>query len=233
MSRFGVFNNEYRSRNGRKQCNKKYSSSFNRDIQERVVLNERNFPALSINNEPVPVIEPVSWQSSVKEQSMKDKEKNSSCIDENDSKYWCGVRWIGPMMLRQKPSSVTRSVISSPNQSSILVPNKGVEYSRDGVTWYGSWDDTFSEEQLYNIHLDKEREYQEGCANRLNDYRETIIKESRLYYEDTGELDGFAIAELERLEYEEYAKQFDTVISSNDDLEDDDEIIDDYLEDEY
>jgi|TARA_B110000967_G_scaffold201587_1_gene239093 hypothetical protein len=243
MSRFGVFNNESRSLDGRKQNNRS-SSSFSRATQKKVVINDHNFPSLSvnstINSEPAPPRESASWQATVKEQSMKDEEKNSSCIDEMDSKYWCGVRWIGPMMLRQKPSSVARIDISSNHLplspiSSILVPNKGVEYSRDDVTWYNSWDDTFSEEQLYNIHLEKESEYQEGCARRLDDYREASIKESRLYYEETCELDGFAIAELDRLAYDEYAKQFDIDVSSNDNLEndEDDENIGDYLEDDY
>ena len=63
MSRFGVFNNESRSLDGRKQNNRS-SSSFSRATQKKVVINDHNFPSLSvnstINSEPAPPRESAS-----------------------------------------------------------------------------------------------------------------------------------------------------------------------------
>ena len=53
---------------------------------------------------------------------------------------------------------------------------------------------------------EQEQTNRNHALNQLIDQRE---KESYEYYELTGELDDYAIAKIERYEYEEYAKQFD------------------------
>jgi antirestriction protein len=69
----------------------------------------------------------------------------------------------------------------------------------------------------------------------LESWSEWIIKDydknknkSCEYYEETGKLDGFARAEIELLEYEEYEKQFE-IISEEDNKEV--EYIDDIYDD--
>ena len=127
------------------------------------------------------------------------------------------------MLMRQKQSiSHTTSIQSETNSSSLISTNinqnkesiltsqyNRIEYSRDNVTWHATWNDTFSEEQLYNMKQEDEREYQERCATILFEYRDRIRKESELYYNEVGELDGFALREIEREEYDEYTKQFE------------------------
>ena len=221
--------NEYRhvNRNSRPQ-------------RKQLVMNENDFPSLGSSNNSntsYSSIQNTSWQTTIKEREIEEEEQNKSYINETNSKYWRGVRWKGPMIIRKKPRSISlqESNTTSNTTSSIIVPKRGIEYSRDGVTWYNSWNDTFSEEQLYNIQLEEEREYQEECANILDDYRESGRIESERYYNETGELDGYALAELDRISYEEYAKQFDIqTLSNNGNLEDDEDEANnsDYLEDD-
>ena len=179
-----------------------------------------------------------NWQSTIKEQTIKEQEKQMSCINEQDGKYWRGANWIGPMLMRQTPpqyplSSLIPININQIAKSVFIIPNKGTEYSRDDVTWHKTWNDTFSEEQLYNMEQEEERDYQERCATILSEYRERRRKDSELYYAETGELDGFALREIEREEYDEYVKQFE--MDSDDEHSDNEnnENNPDYLEDDY
>ena len=63
---------------------------------------------------------------------------------------------------------------------------------------------------------------------------ENSMKESIRHYDEIGELDGFGVAVLERLAYEEYATKFEYI--DDDVLEEFDETSgnnSDYLEDDY
>jgi hypothetical protein len=194
------------------------------------------FPSLTNSEKIDKPKETMSWQSTIKEQSEKDEEKQNTCINEQDGKYWRGAKWIGPTLIRQTPSTTQNMKLPCHTQCScIIIPNKGIEYSRDNITWHKTWNDTFSEEQLYNMEQEEEYVYQERCIKILDEYRERCEKESDLYYAETGELDYFALRELERQEYEEYEKQFE-VNWSDDDDDDDNENTDngqDDLEDDY
>ena len=43
----------------------------------------------------------------------------------------------------------------------------------------------------------------------MNEYSRKLDAESECYYNETGELDDYALAVFAREQYEEYAKQFD------------------------
>ena len=64
----------------------------------------------------------------------------------------------------------------------------------------------------------------------LEEYKNTLEEEAEKYYEETGELNGYANAYLERIEYEKYAEQFNNEmpLEDNEDELDSDE----YLEDD-
>ena len=64
----------------------------------------------------------------------------------------------------------------------------------------------------------------------LEEYGKILRNESDNYYEETGELDGYAIAYMERIAYEKYAEQFD-IEAEAEHLEDAMDS-DDYLEDD-
>jgi hypothetical protein len=84
------------------------------------------------------------------------------------------------------------------------------------------------------MRIEEENEYQKRCAGILEEYREYNIKKSVQHLNVYGELDGYALAELDRLAYEEYEKQFEY---TDDDVVDDDyddgEQFSDYLDDDY
>ena len=75
-----------------------------------------------------------------------------------------------------------------------------------------------------------EEEENKEMIQRWRDWIEDKYEQNRIesdrHYEETGELDGFALAILDRLAYEEYEKQFEM-----EEIEENDES-DEYLEEE-
>jgi hypothetical protein len=157
------------------------------------------------------------WLKAIKKREEDDK-KNADLINQSDPKYWRGVNWIGPMLVRQKqfPNSWypyvgidSASDTSSKNQaSSFIFPHGDTEYSRNGTKWYKSWEETFSSEQLFRIKCEEEETELYEMANNINEYYAQLEKESDKYFEEYGKLDDLAIAKLDRMEYEQYAEQF-------------------------
>lgn len=155
------------------------------------------------------------WLEAIKKRDETEKALEPP-INQYDSKYWRGVNWIGPMLMRHK--------------------TKRIEYSRDGQHWYRTWEDTFSSEQLFRIQCEEEQDEWNRSMAVLDEYCAQCQEESDQYYEDTGQLDDLALAQMRRIEYEEYANQFvyeeeipDTHIVNQDGSND----YDDYLEDDY
>ncbi len=110
-----------------------------------------------------------------------------------------------------------------------------VTVSRDGKNYFDSLEESYTPEEQKEL---ERMEFQKNM-NILNYKLEQLYlkrkSESEEYYELTGRLDSFAIAEKEREEYEIYEKQFEMDDSelSMDELDDydSDELID--SEDEY
>ena len=179
------------------------------------------------------VIKESSWKKAIKLREEEEGLKEGT-INQYDPKYWRGVRWIGPTMMRHKKYSNDwykhMENVEKSHASSYIIPFREIEYSRDGIKWYPSWNETFSEDQLLRIEEEEENEYKIEQYRILDEYRKRLEHESDLYYEEEGELDGYAIAQIERMEYEKYAEQFDNepiIEEIADDIDSDD-----YLEDE-
>ena len=69
---------------------------------------------------------------------------------------------------------------------------------------------------------------------QLDNYCNKLENESINYYIETGELDEYAKARLEHIQYEKYAEQFEIVEQDDDNsLTDEVDEDEDYLEDEY
>ena len=157
------------------------------------------------------------WLKAIKKREEDDK-KNADLINQSDPKYWRGVNWIGPMLVRQKqfPNSWypyvgidSASDTNAKNQaSSFIFPHGDTEYSRNGTKWYKSWEETFSSEQLFRIKCEEDETELYEMANNINEYYAQLEKESDKYFEEYGKLDDLAIAKLDRMEYEQYAEQF-------------------------
>ena len=155
------------------------------------------------------------WLKAIKKREEDDK-KNADLINQADPKYWRGVNWIGPMLVRQKqfpnswyPYVGVETDTSAKNQaSSFIFPHGDTEYSRNGTRWYKSWEETVSSEQLFRIKCEEDETELYEMANNINEYYAQLEKESDKYFEEYGKLDDLAIAKLDRMEYEQYAEQF-------------------------
>jgi hypothetical protein len=202
-------------------------------VKKGVSNDPRDDTSNNTSNNTDNVIEESSWKKAMKLREEKERLKEGT-INQHDPKYWRGVRWIGPTMMRHKNYSNDwykyMENVEKGHASSYIIPFREIEYSRDGIKWYPSWNETFSEEQLLRIEEEEENEYKIKQYRILDEYRKKLEHESDLYYEEEGELDGYAIAQIERMEYEKYAEQFDnepTIEENTDDMDSDD-----YLEDE-
>ncbi len=110
-----------------------------------------SFPELVKNTKtPELSVNKTDWLNAVNvpeaEQSKEEKYK----INVNDPKYWKGAEWIGPTIMRGLKYDPRWPV-----QENHCLVHK-IEYSRDGVNWSSSWEETFTEEQLDNMKYQEE-----------------------------------------------------------------------------
>ena len=180
----------------------------------------------SVEGETEPVVES-EW---IKRISIR-KAKEDSVINLNDPKFWNGPKWTGPMFIRaNKMSDDTESylrTVEKSNCSSFIIPYNNPEYSRDGLNWYGSWEDTFTSNQWQSMKDYEDENIWDECFRRMDSLHEERSEESNRHYENSGELDDFAWAEMEAEKYEEYCRKFDEMYRDNENT------TDEYLEDEY
>ena len=195
---------------------------------------EEDFPDLlkpAEDNKEKPK-EKTKWLNVIEKQNETDNDNKKFIINPNDPFYWRGAQWTGPIMMRQKkPNKMWDNyfnMISQKKVSTIVIPHSGTEYSRDGTNWYKSWNDTFTQDQLQAMEDEKHEKMLERWSQSLEEIYEKYRLESERYYYETGELDEFAKAELDRIEYEKYAEQFEI----DEEEEEEEEESDEYLEDD-
>lgn len=207
--------------NGNRETNRPYNkTNHTAHTSTNMIIKEEDFPEMITlakhkTNER-PSIEPTStesiWIKAMKKRE-EDERNQGILINQLDPKYWRGSTWIGPMLMRQAqyPADWYEYIETAMKgqSNSFLVPHRKTEFSRDGKNWYNSWDETFSDEQLYNIRYEEDEEAYYEVATILEREYQRTRNESYKHYLDTGELDRNAIAELERISYEKYAEQFD------------------------
>jgi len=229
--------NNNRNNNIRFDNNNKFKNKKNQ--QKELVIVPEDFPEISKSNKDTKNQDESSvWKETILKE--KEKEKEKEIININNPKYWRENIWIGPILMKaEKNSKEWCDYIEKAQKghaSSIIFPHKKVQYSRDNKNWYDSLDETFPLEQLEKMNNQKEQEYIEDLNIRMNraitnSYNKRK-EESIRYYEETGDLDDFALAEIEREEYEKYAAKFE--LDDNDDENEINEIIDnENIEDDY
>ena len=81
--------------------------------------------------------------------------------------------------------------------------------SRDGINYFDSLQETYTEEQWKEKERNELDESIQLFSYNMAQLHQQRKQESDDYYYETGELDTFAIVEIEQAEYEEYLKQFD------------------------
>jgi hypothetical protein len=232
-------NNRSHTRPPSRSLNIANRSNFRERKSKTIDLNnimEEEFPEL-IQNDTTnkdTVATDSSWQNAMKQREEEENRIKEGSINQHDPKYWRGATWKGPMLIRQKnyPDSWYKYIDKAVkgHASSYLFPFRETEYSRDGTNWYSSWNDTFSEEQLQRIEYEEEEQYKMEQYRILEEYGDRLEEEAEKYYEEVGELNGYAIAYLERMEYEKYAEKYDNEMPLEENEDDIDS--DDYLEDD-
>jgi len=84
-----------------------------------------------------------------------------------------------------------------------------IKVSRDGINYYNSLHETYTiEEREENEKAEFDRDI-ELMSQRLESLYLKRKKESLDYYYETGNLDSFALAEIDRIEYDKYVEKFD------------------------
>jgi len=137
----------------------------------------------------------------------KTEEKTIPLTDINNPIYWDGPIWNGPIYLKgDKIGEKWTKYIDDANKlsSSIIIPNLKTKWSRDGLNWYNSYDETFSPEHLQAIEDYKWEKEMEKFRIRNMELHEKRREESERNYWETGEIDSFMWAEIEHEKYEKY-----------------------------
>jgi hypothetical protein len=165
-----------------------------------------------------------------------EEEENSGKLMLRDKNNWRGNIWIGPKFIKadnfsEEHENQIKSYlnVACKNASSIILPLRKTYYSRNNVDWYESWEKTFTEDELMNMNIQVEREEQEDFNKRMIEGLEILYQkrkeESDIYYEETGEVDDFAIAEIEHDNYEKWLEEFEKQFE-------DEDIYEEYYEDD-
>lgn len=122
----------------------------------------------------------------------KKKEENNNnkyLINPKDEQNWKGNIWIGPYALRRNKCQI--------------------EYSRDGVNWFNTRDETFSPEELRKMKEEEEQEENEKCYEMQYKLYLQRKRESDEYFLETGEYDSFRLAQIDEDAYESYLKELE------------------------
>ena len=228
--------NKQYSRNENNYMQNNFSQKQKKQEQETLNINLNDFPELGRKESKESKKEESKWKQAI----TKEKEREKQTINVNDPKYWRGHIWTGPVMMKtQKLSKEWNDYIKKAQEghaATIIFPYRKTQYSRDNKNWYNSLEETFTPEQLENSRIQKEREEEEEFLDKvnksLNKLYEKKLLESEIYYNETGCLDDFALAEIEREKYEKYAAKFED--NYEEDLEQDiDKNYQEGLDEEY
>ena len=236
MSKFDRKNNKYIPPSSRGPVKKNVVTSNKIDMStemfpELLSSGPRQISNISINTNKA--MSKSVWSPPEPKNDDEDENKSNDIaitdIDVQNSKYWKGVNWTGPVIIRGN---------TKPSAKSDETNRSRIEYSRDNIHWYSSFEKTFSENILERQKIENEEkdceEHREHVCRILNEYSRRLEEETERYYHDFGELDDYGKAVLAREQYEEYAQQFEITneidsCEENNDYDDDEE---GYLEEE-
>jgi hypothetical protein len=242
MSEYNDRRDHNRMDHNRMDHNRRYGVRKNNNIFKEKMKTEfsickENFPILKsdviYNIQKKPEKEESNWLKAVETQNTLLVKDDIFIIDSNKSKYWKGAQWAGPVMSRHQTLEKTKNEKrNTENLSTGIIPSLGIEYSIDGKHWHINRNDTFSQQQLCAMDDEENNNLIQRWCNWIDYTHHKQKVESEQYFYETGEMDGFAIAESNMIDYETYAEQFN---ANKDDIEleldEDDDDDDDYLED--
>ena len=170
----------------------------------------------------------------MQKRKAEEDESKKYVINENNPKYWNGAKWNGPMFIKSENNKRITHYNHNELRSAHVIFHGKIKYSRNGKIWYDKWEETFSNNQLEAIKNQEAYEYHDNCCKVLEKYYNQLERESLNYYLETGEMDEYTKAKLNRLEYEKYAEKFEITEEELDtnSYSDEYENESDYLEDD-
>jgi hypothetical protein len=93
---------------------------------------------------------------------------------------------------------------------------KQLLYSNNGIDFIENYEDLKTEEEKEKENKLETDLYNKRALNIFMEFDNSRRQASIEYYETCGELDEYALAEIDRLEYEEYEKQFEMIETEED-----------------
>jgi hypothetical protein len=235
---------EYNNRNQRNQSNQRNNNYYNNNPIERTVSFDthsrnrqeqqhiQNKPVTNIvqNNdntakpEPEPEPEPENTTSKWKEIIEAKKDDELELINEKDPKYWDGPYWIGPFFIKNIQKNtyyldyIERTLINKhhiPGSGTFVLPYGDFKYSRNNKDWYSTREETYTPNEMEQItDFELQQEYNEYIQFCERDYQRSKIASDK-YYDETGDLDAFAMEQNRLIEYEKYCEDFDKQLTDN------------------
>ncbi len=136
-------------------------------------------------------------------------------INVNDPKNWNKHIWVGPVLRKMnKPNNNYSNYLKEATKyaSTIVMPFNKIQCSRDGINWYNSYKETFTEDEWNNMkqqELDEiTSKYEKKMEEKYNKELEAAYKE---YYE-TGIMNTMVEVDIEVKEHEKYLERLENEI---------------------
>jgi hypothetical protein len=146
-----------------------------------------------------------------KKKKEEDEEKKP-LVDVHDPKYWDRHRYIGPKLLKShKQSFQVQTYLreASKYAQTIVIPHKTTIYGRDGINWYSSWKETFTEEQWNNMNHQIEQDTLMRIVDNLSERYEKDLQNAFQLNEESGEVNGCLQCHLDSIEYDKYLEKME------------------------
>ena len=228
-----IRNNNYNNNNNNNQFTRAVSfDTHSRNRQEQQHIQNKRATNIAQNNdnttEPDP--EPENTTSKWKEiiDAKKVEELETITINEKDPKYWDGPYWIGPLFIKniQKNtyySEYFKSTLNTPHipgPGTFVLPYGDFKYSRNDKDWYPTREETYTPNEMEQIEeFELQQEFNEYIKFCERDYQRSKIASDK-YYDETGDLDAFAMEQNRLIEYEKYCENFEKQLTiENDETE--------------
>ena len=205
---YGDNRNRNYDRNYGNNRNRNYDKEYcdNSSIKPNTVqFTNEEFPELSFTNN-----DDTKTESKYLDICKKLKEENETkkpLIDVNDPKYWKQNKWVGPMMIKSGKHLTKQKEQFIYND--VMVPTNRTLYGRDGMNWFPSWKETFTDEQWNNMNYQIECEHAYNVINSLcNRYQQDLENAYHEYYE-YGTMNTCLNSHIDLIESEIYADNID------------------------
>ena len=150
-------------------------------------------------------------------------------IDVNDPNNWNRHKWVGPVLRKmEKPNSNYSNYLKEATKyaSTIVMPFSKIQCSRDGINWYNSYKETFTENEWNNMLQQDLDELNEKYYKKIENKYNKELQEAYEEYYETGDMNTMVQVDIEAKEHEKYLERLEKEIQDyqdENDFDDDEE----------